>query len=49
MVEENLTTVSIRRTDNKIIDSLKVHPKQPAYEVITELVKLATKNKVAKK
>lgn len=45
MEKENLITVRIRRSDAKILESLKDHPRQAVYEVVSEVVSIATEGK----
>lgn len=45
MADEDLITQRIRRSDCEILERLKDHPRQPFYEVVSEVVAIATKNK----
>jgi len=45
MDENNLITIRIKRSDCKILDSLKDHPRQPLYEVLSELLQIVTESK----
>lgn len=45
MEEKYLITVRIKRSDNEILEGLKDHPRQPLWEIFSEVVKIATQPK----
>jgi hypothetical protein len=40
--DNGLTTIQVKRGSVEILNSLKIHPKQPIYEVIESLLKEKT-------
>lgn len=45
MENEDLVSQRIKRSDCKILEDLKDHPRQPLHEIISEVVAIATKTK----
>lgn len=37
--DNGMTTVMLKRTTVEILEQMKVHPKQPLFEVVEELIK----------